>query len=70
VKIAEENLEAQQARLKSGSSSEAEVQSFQLNLEDAELTRDRSEGRFRYSKRQFMRLVGVEELGRRLGHTA
>jgi outer membrane protein TolC len=62
VKIAEENLEAQQARLKSGSSSEAEVQSFQLNLEDAELTRDRSKEDFEYSLRQFMRLVGVEGL--------
>jgi outer membrane protein TolC len=62
VKIAEENLEAQQARFQSGSSSEAEVQSFQLTLQDAQLTRDRSADDFDYSKQQFMRLVGVEEL--------
>lgn len=62
AKIAEENLEAQQARFESGASSEAELQGFKMALEDATLRRDRSEDDFSYSKQQFIRLVGVESL--------
>jgi outer membrane protein TolC len=61
-KIAQEDLAAQQARFESGASSEAELQTFKLALEDASLKRDRSQDDFEYSKQQFMRLVGVESL--------
>jgi outer membrane protein TolC len=62
AKIAQENLAAQQARFESGASSEAQLQGFQLALEDASLRRDRSEDDFQYSKQQFIRLVGVDHL--------
>jgi outer membrane protein TolC len=62
AKIAGEDLKAQQARFESGASSEAELQGFQLALEDASLRRDRSGDDFQYSKQQFIRLVGVDNL--------
>jgi outer membrane protein TolC len=62
VRIAQEDLAAQKARFESGSSSQSEVQTFELALEDATLVRDRSEEDLRYSKRQFMRLVGIDAL--------
>lgn len=62
VKIAEEDLAAQQARFQSGSSSAAQVQGFEMALETAKLARDRAGEDFSYAKRQFMRLVGVDTL--------
>ena len=62
VKIAQEALEAQKVRFESGSSSKAEVQTFQLALDDQTLTRDRAAEDFAYYKRQFMHLVGVDQL--------
>jgi outer membrane protein TolC len=62
VKIAQENLEAQKARFASGSSSESEVQTFELALEDASLKRDRTADDYNYYKQQLMRLVGLEQL--------
>jgi outer membrane protein TolC len=60
--IAKEELAAQQARFESGASSEAELQSFRMTLEEASLRRDRSEDDFEYSKQQFIRLVGLDSL--------
>ena len=62
VRIAGENLAAQKARFESGSSSKAELQTFELALQDEELARDRAQDDFEYSLRQFMRLVGADEL--------
>lgn len=62
VKLSQLNLQAQQARFESGASSESEVQTFKLDLEAAQLARDRSADDFAYSKQQFIRLVGVDRL--------
>ena len=62
VKIAEEALQAQKVRFQSGASSEAEIQTFQLELDGATLTRDRAAEDLAYFKRQFMHLIGVEDL--------
>jgi outer membrane protein TolC len=62
VKIAEEAFEAQKVRFQSGASSEAELQTFQLALDDERLTRDRAAEDFSNFKRQFMHLVGIEQL--------
>ncbi len=60
--IAEKALATQKARFEAGSVSEAEVQGFSMNAEDAKLAADRSEEDLRYSERVFMRLVGLDDL--------
>jgi outer membrane protein TolC len=62
VKIAQEDLDAEKARLASGSASQAELQSFELILEDAALRRDRLADDYNYYKQQFIRLVGIDSL--------
>jgi outer membrane protein TolC len=60
--VAEKALAAQKARFEAGSVSEAEVQGFDLNVDDATLAADRAEEDYRYGKRVFTRLVGIEDL--------
>ena len=60
-KIAEEQLAAQHARFEAGSVSEAELQGFNMNVDDATLAADRAEEDFHYAKRVFARLVGIDD---------
>ena len=62
LKISQESLQAQQARFEAGSSSEAELGNFRMSVEEAQLDTDRAEEDFRYAKRVFTRLVGVDDL--------
>ena len=62
LKIAQEALAAQQARFDSGSSSLAELGTFKISVEQAQLDSDRAEEDFGYSKRVFTRLVGIDSL--------
>jgi outer membrane protein TolC len=62
VKLAEVALEAQTVRFQSGTSSKAELQTFQLDLDEERLRRDRAAEDFSYSKQQFMHLVGIDQL--------
>jgi outer membrane protein, multidrug efflux system len=62
VKIAQEDLNAEKVRLSAGSASQAEMQSFELALEDASLRRDRIADDYGYYKQQFIRMVGVDSL--------
>jgi len=62
LKIAQELLQAQQARFEAGSSSQAELGDFRMSVEQAQLDTDRAEEDFRYAKRVFTRLVGVDDL--------
>lgn len=61
-KLAEKALAAQHARFEAGSVSEAEVQGFSMNVEETTLAADRAEEDFRYAKRVFTRLVGIDDL--------
>ena len=60
-KIAEEQLAAQHARFEAGSVSEAELQGFNMNVDDATLAADRADEDFHYAKRVFARLVGIDD---------
>lgn len=60
--ISEESLAAQQVRFEAGSVSEAEVQGFKLDLEEARLMRDKAQEDYDNAKRIFMHLVGIESL--------
>jgi len=60
--LAEKALATQHARFEAGSVSEAEVQGFTMNVDDTTLAADRAEEDYRYAKRVFTRLVGIEEL--------
>jgi outer membrane protein TolC len=62
LRISEENMDAEKARFESGSVSEADLQGYRLDLESATLNRDRTAEDFAYSKLQFIRLVGVDNL--------
>lgn len=62
LKIAHESLDAQQARLEAGSSSQADLDNFRLAVEQALLDSDRAAEDFAYGKRVFTRLVGVDDL--------
>jgi outer membrane protein TolC len=61
-KIAEEGFATYQAKFDAGSASQAELQSYQLVLEQAKLDADRAAEDFAYSKRVFTRLVGIDDL--------
>lgn len=61
-RLAEKALATQKARFEAGSVSEAEVQGFNMNVDDATLAADRAEEDLRYGERVFMRLVGLETL--------
>ncbi len=61
-KLSEEALATQQAKLEAGSVSEAELQSFKIAVEQAQLYADRTAEDFAYAKRTFTRLVGIDEL--------
>jgi outer membrane protein TolC len=63
LKISQESLQAQQARFEAGSSSQAELGNFRMSVEEAQLETDRAEEDYRYAKRVFTRLVGVDDLG-------
>jgi len=60
--LAEKALATQKARFEAGSVSEAEVQGFNMNVDDTTLAADRAEEDYRYSKRVFTRLVGIDDL--------
>ena len=60
--LAEKALAAQKARFEAGSVSEAEVQGFNMNVDDTTLAADRAEEDYRYSKRVFTRLVGIDDI--------
>jgi outer membrane protein TolC len=62
LKIAQESLEAQQARFEAGSSSQADLGTFRMAVEQAQLDADRAQEDFNYSKQVFLRLVGVDTL--------
>ena len=61
-KLSEQALATQHARFEAGSVSEAEVQGFSMSVEDNTLAADRAEEDYRYAKRVFTRLVGIEDL--------
>jgi len=61
-KLAEVEVQAAQAKFESGSSSQAELQTFQLALEQTKLDCDRAVEDFANSKRAFTRLVGIDDL--------
>jgi outer membrane protein TolC len=61
-KLSEETLAAEQAKFDSGSSSQAQLGTYKLNLEQARLDADRAQEDYGYTKRVFTRLVGVEDL--------
>jgi outer membrane protein TolC len=61
-KIAEESLEAQKVRFQSGTSSQAELQGYQMALDEQTLVGDRAEEEFEYGKRLLTRLVGIDGL--------
>ena len=62
LKLSKEAMDAQQARFDAGASSQAELGNFRLSVEQAQLDSDRAEEDFAYSKRVFMRLVGIDAL--------
>jgi outer membrane protein TolC len=62
LKLAQEDLDAQQVRFEAGSSSAAELQGFHLAVDTAALARDRTEDDFAYQMRQFTRLVGIDAM--------
>jgi outer membrane protein TolC len=61
-KLAEEALATQQAKLESGSVSQADLQTFQISAEQAQLNADRLAEDYAYAKRTFTRLVGIDDL--------
>lgn len=61
-KVSEENVAAQQAKFESGSSSQAELQTFKIRLETDTLVADRAQEDFEYTKRVLTRLVGIDDL--------
>jgi outer membrane protein TolC len=61
-KMAEEAYATDKAKFDAGSASQAELQSFELALEQATLDADRAAEDFAYSKRVFTRLVGIDDL--------
>jgi outer membrane protein TolC len=62
LKVSQESLAAQQARFDSGSSSQAELGTFKIAVERAQLEADRADDEFWYAKRVFTRLVGIDDL--------
>jgi outer membrane protein TolC len=62
LKLSNEALQVQQARLESGASSQAEIQNFRMAVDDAQLAADRAEEDFGYARRVFTRLVGIDDL--------
>jgi outer membrane protein TolC len=61
-KLADEALATQQAKLEAGSVSEADLQTFRISAEQAQLFTDRMAEDFAYAKRVFTRLVGIDDL--------
>jgi outer membrane protein TolC len=62
LKISQESLAAEQARFESGASSQAVLGTAKMNVEQHQLDADRAEEEYRYSKRVFTRLVGIDDL--------
>jgi outer membrane protein TolC len=62
LRLSQESMKAQQARFDSGSSSEAELGNFRLSVQQAQLDTDRAQEDLAYAKRQFTRLVGIDDL--------
>jgi outer membrane protein TolC len=62
LKLANEALQVQQAKLDAGATSEAVVSGYRLAVDDAQLAEDRQEEDFSYAKRVFTRLVGIDDL--------
>jgi outer membrane protein TolC len=61
-KISEETLAAMQAKLEAGSASQADLQGYQIALQQAQLDTDRSAEDYSYAKRVFTRLVGIDDV--------
>jgi len=61
-KLDQERLEAAQAKFETGAMSAAEVGSFKLTVEQAQLYTDRALEDLAYYKRIFTRLVGIDDL--------
>ncbi len=61
--LAEQALATQHARFEAGSVSQAEVQGFTMNVDDATLAADRADEDYRYAKRVFTRLIGTDDIG-------
>ena len=61
-KISEETLAAMQAKLGAGSASQADLQGYQIALQQAQLDTDRSAEDYSYAKRVFTRLVGIDDV--------
>lgn len=62
LKISQESLAAEQARFESGSSSEATLGTAKMVVEQHQLDADKAEEEYRYGKRVFTRLVGIDDL--------
>lgn len=62
LKISQESLAAEQARYDSGASSEATLGTAKMSVEQHQLDADKAEEEFRYGKRIFTRLVGIDDL--------
>lgn len=61
-KIAEESLAAQKVRLESGTSSQSELQGYQMALDEQTLVGDRAQEEYDYGIRLLTRLVGIDAL--------
>jgi outer membrane protein TolC len=59
-KIDAESLLAQKAKFESGASSQAELTSFQMALDEQTLAGDRAQEDFDYAKRLLTRLIGID----------
>jgi outer membrane protein TolC len=62
LKLSQEALEAQQARFEAGSSSQAELGNFRISVDEAQLAADRAAEDYRYGRRTFTRLVGIDDI--------
>lgn len=61
-KLADVEVQAAQAKFESGASSQADLQTFQLALEQTKLDCDRAVADFANTKRIFTRLVGIDDI--------
>ena len=62
LKLAENELALQEQRLREGSVSPGALTAPRLNVQEGQLGVERTEQNFEYSKRQFVRLAGLDDL--------
>lgn len=61
-KLSKESLDAQNARFEAGASSQAELGTFRIAYEQAQLDADRAKDEYQYQIQLFTRLVGVDDM--------